>query len=93
MDVVNKFPGVGLALEYSGKSFSVTPAFLWAQWQAEGDTAGFDDSLNAYGFILPLAIKSGGFRFILEAHYAVNPAGLYRHYETYGRAVTSDMGF
>ena len=93
VDVVSNFPGVGLALDYSGKSFSATPAFIWTQWQAKGDTAGFDDSLNAYGFILPFAFKAGGFKLILEAHYAVNPAGLYQNYNTYGRAVTADMGF
>ena len=93
VDVVNKFPAVGLALDYSGKSFSITPAFIWNQWQAEGDTRGFGDSLNAFGFILPLAFKAGGFKLILEAHYAANPAGLYRNYNTYGRAVTSDTGF
>ena len=93
VDVVSNFPAVGMALDYSGKSFSVTPAFIWTQWQAKGDTAGFDGSLNAYGFILPFAFKTGGFKLILEAHYAVNPAGLYQNYNTYGRAVTADMGF
>ena len=93
VDVVNKVPGLGLALDYSGKMFSVSPAFIWTQWQADGDTQGFDDSLNAYGFILPAALKAGGFNFILELHYATNPAGLYGDYTTYGRAITSGTGF
>ena len=93
VDVVNKFPALALALDYSGKWFSVTPAFIWTQWQAEGDTQGFDDSLNAYGFILPAAIKAGGFKLILELHYATNPTGLYQDYNTYGVAAVSGTGF
>ena len=93
VDLVNKVPAVTLALDYSAKSFSVTPAFIWTQWQAEGDTQGFDDSLNAYGFILPFAVKAGGFKLILEGHYATNPAGLYGDYTVYGRAITSGTGF
>ena len=93
VDVVNKVPALGLALEYTGKWFSLTPAFIWNQWQAGGDTQGFEDSLNAYGFILPAAIKAGGFKLILELHYATNPAGLYQNYNTYGRAITSGTGF
>ena len=31
----------------------------------------------SYGFIVPLAIKAGGFKLILEGHYSQNPTGLY----------------
>ena len=87
VDIVNKIPTVSLAVNYSGKYFEITPAFMWTQWQAEGDTRGYEDSINAYGVILPIAIKVGGFKVILEGHYATNPAGLYSNYGDYGVAV------
>ena len=90
VDIVNKIPTVSLALNYATKSFQITPAFMWTQWQAEGDTQGYEDSINAMGIIVPIAIKAGAFKIILEGHYATNPAGLYSGYSTLGKAIFKD---
>lgn len=92
VDVVNKFPTVSGAFVYSGKSFAVAPALMWTQWQAEGDAIG-DDSIDAFGFILPVIIKVQAFKLILSGHWAKNPAGLYAGYGTYGGAVRKGNSF
>ena len=86
-DLYSMWPSVSLAFDYTNKSFEITPSFIWTQWQMEGAPAGYDDTVYAYGFIVPIAVKAGGFKLILEGHYSQNPAGLYSGYSTYGKAM------
>ena len=83
-DVHSMWPSVSLGFDYTSKSFEVTPAFIWSQWQIEGAPTGYDDVVYSYGLIVPLAVKVGGFKLILEGHYAQNPSGLY---STWGGSV------
>ena len=83
-DVHSMWPSVSLGFDYTGKSVEVTPAFIWSQWQIEGAPTGYDDVVYSYGLIVPLAVKVGGFKLILEGHYAQNPSGLY---STWGGSV------
>ena len=86
-DVHSMWPSVSLGFDYTSKSFEITPAFIWTQWQIEGAPTGYDDVVYSYGFIVPLAVKVGGFKLILEGHYSQNAAGLYSGYSDYGKAL------
>lgn len=92
VDVYNKIPGLSIAADYTSQVFEITPAFIWTRWDMEGMPSGYDETVDSMGFILPIAVKMGGFKLILEGHYAKNPAGVYSNYSTYGKAVFKNSG-
>ncbi len=84
--VYNLWPSLSLAFNYTAEHFQVTPAFIWTRWQIEGRPSGFDDEVDAYGFILPVAVKFAGFKLILEGHVAQNAASLYDNHNLAAKA-------
>ena len=83
-DVHSIWPSLSLGFDFTNKLFEFTPAFIWSQWQIEGAPSGYDDVVYSYGLIVPIAVKAGGFKLILEGHYSQNPSGLY---STWGGSV------
>lgn len=93
VDQYSTFPGITVSVDIKTKMFEITPSAMWMRWEAEGTASGVDDSIDAFGFILPLGIRVAGFKLLAELHYAKNPSTIWSGYSAAAPVMKADGSF